>query len=199
MSGNSITTELFVALRTGDADSAGELFPRLYEDLRAVARQRLRQLRPGETLNTTALVHEAYIRLVDQSRVELQDRAHFLALASRAMRFVLVDYARARSAEKRGGGQAALTLDRVEVGSGEREERLVELDEALTRLAAFNPALAEVVEYRYFGGMTHEEIAGIRGCSVPTVKREWARARAWLLRDMTEEDGQDGSDAEPLT
>lgn len=181
---DSETTELFLSARAGDGEASERLISHLYEDLRGIARQRLRQLRPGQTLDTTSLVHEAYIRLVDGSRVDPRDRGHFLALASRAMRFVLVDHARSRGAEKRGGGAEAITLDRVQVAGGEEVEGLLELEEALEMLAGVSPRLAAVVEYRFFGGLTHEEIAGVTGQSVPTVKRDWARARAWLLREM---------------
>jgi RNA polymerase sigma factor (TIGR02999 family) len=177
------TLELLRAGRAGTA-SVEALFEQLYAELKAIARHRLRQLRPGDTLNTTALVHEAYLKLVDQSRAEPNDRTHFLALASRAMRFVLVDHARSRTAAKRGGREEPLTLDRVEVGADDRAEDLVQLHEALQRLAELDPRLAQVVEYRFFGGLGHEEIALVTGRSVPTVKRDWTRARTWLYREM---------------
>lgn len=181
---DSETTELLLSARSGDGEASERLIAHLYEDLRGIARQRLRQLRPGQTLDTTSLVHEAYIRLVDGNRVDPVDRGHFLALASRAMRFVLVDHARSRGAEKRGGGVEPVTLDRVQVAREEEVEGLLELEEALETLGRVSPRLAAVVEYRFFGGLTHEEIAGVTGQSVPTVKRDWARARAWLLREM---------------
>ena len=184
MSSDPLTTELLLSLRSGDGTASDQLVSRLYEDLRGIARQRLRQLRPGQTMDTTSLVHEAYIRLVDGSRVDPRDRGHFLALASRAMRFVLVDHARSRGAEKRGGGVEAITLERIQVAGSEEVEGLLELEEALETLSRVSPRLAAVVEYRFYGGLTHEEIAGVTGQSVPTVKRDWARARAWLLREM---------------
>jgi RNA polymerase sigma factor (TIGR02999 family) len=174
------------ARRSGDESVADELFARMYGELRDIARQKLRSFRPGETLNTTALVHEAYVRLVDQSRVEPADRAHFLALASRAMRFVLVDHARARHAAKRGGGAAHVRLDDIQVAADERAEDLLQLDAALGLLSEADARLAEVVEYRFFGGLSHEEIAAATGRSVPTVKRDWTRARTWLYRAMQE-------------
>jgi RNA polymerase sigma factor (TIGR02999 family) len=163
------------------------LFARMYGELREIAHRRLGGFRPGDTLNTTALVNEAYLKLVDQGAAGPQDRAHFLALASRAMRFVLVDHARTRGAAKRGGGAEVIPLDAVQVASAERGAELLELDEALDLLAGADPRLAEVVEMRFFGGLTHDEIAFATGRSVPTVKRDWTRARAWLFRVMRRE------------
>jgi RNA polymerase sigma factor (TIGR02999 family) len=176
------TLTLLRARRSGEDVDA--LFQQLYGELKTIARRRLRQLRPGETLSTTALVHEAYLKLIDQARAQPNDRAHFLALASRAMRFVLVDHARSRTAAKRGGKAEPVTLERVEVGAEDRAEDLLQLDEALGRLGALDPRLAEVIEYRFFGGLGHEEIAEVTGRSVPTVKRDWTRARTWLYREM---------------
>jgi RNA polymerase sigma factor (TIGR02999 family) len=156
----------------------------MYGELREIAHRRLRTFRPGETLNTTALVHEAYVKLIDQGRADLQDRAHFLALASRAMRFVLVDYARSRSAAKRGGGIEAVSFDDVQIPAVQRAEELLALDSALDVLAQADARLAEVVELRFFGGLSHDDIAHATGRSVPTVKRDWTRARAWLFRAM---------------
>jgi RNA polymerase sigma factor (TIGR02999 family) len=184
MSTHPNTLALLRACRSGDGSAVDLLFTRMYAELRAIAHQRLRSFRPGETLDTTALVHEAYVKLIDQGQAEPHDRAHFLALASRAMRFVLVDYARARSAAKRGGAAVAVPLDEVQVAADERAEDLLQLDEALRLLSAADARLAEVVEYRFFGGLTHEEIAQATGRSVPTVKRDWTRARAWLFRTM---------------
>jgi len=178
------STQLLLEARRGDREAMDRLYVHLYDDLRAVASRRLERFRPGQTLNTTALVHEAYLRLVDQTRVDFRDRAHFLALAARAMRFIVVDYARARSAEKRGGGEAPLPLDAVQLAAHERAGSLLALDEALRRLEAEDRRLGQVVELRFFGGLTHEELAEITGRSVPTVKRDWIRARAWLYRAM---------------
>jgi RNA polymerase sigma factor (TIGR02999 family) len=156
----------------------------VYDALRDVAHRRLRKHGFGETLGTTALVHESYLRLVDQARAGAQDRAHFLALASRAMRFILVDYARARTAEKRGGRNPDVPLDAVQLAADDSAVDLLELADALERLAAVDKRLGDVVEYRFFGGLTFDEIAEVTGLSVPTVKRDWARARAWLHRSM---------------
>jgi len=195
MNAPSGTTELLLELRGGDGAAFDRLFAQLYDELGAMARQRLGRVRPGQTLDTSALVHEAYLRLVDQTRVELQDRDHFLALAARTMRFIVVDHARARSAAKRGGDQIRLTLDRIPTGAGkvsgersdERAEDVVALDRALASLEAMDPRLGQVVELRFFGGLTHAEIARVTGRSIPTVKRDWTRARAWLYRYMTAE------------
>jgi RNA polymerase sigma factor (TIGR02999 family) len=179
------TLMLLQAARAGEPDAGARLFEHLYGDLRSIAHQRLRQFRPGQTLNTTSLVHEAYLRLVDQKRTDWRDRAHFLAVASRAMRFIVVDFARQRSAAKRGGANAAVPLDDVQVAARDGAYDVIDLDDALKRLAGWDPRLAEVVEYRFFGGLTHDEIAGITGRSVPTVKRDWVRARTWLYRAMS--------------
>lgn len=184
----SRTTQLVLASRAGDRSSFDGLFALVYDDLRRAAHQRLLRHRAGQTLSTTALVHEAYLRLVDESRVQWADRAHFLALASRAMRFVLIDYVRERTAGKRGGGAEAVPLDAVQLAAEERAVDLLVLDDALQQLSGYSPRLAELVEYRFFGGLTYEEIAEATGLSVPTVKRDWVRARAWLFQAM-----QDGS------
>jgi RNA polymerase sigma factor (TIGR02999 family) len=180
------TLALLRARASGDESAVAGLFERLYDELRQIAHQRLRSFRPGDTLNTTALVHEAYVRLVDPRRAQPADRAHFLALASRAMRFVLVDHARAKSAAKRGGGIGPVTLDDAQIATGERAYRLLELDQALTNLNEAAPRLGQVVELRFFGGLSHEEVAEVTGRSVPTVKRDWTRARAWLHRAIQE-------------
>jgi RNA polymerase sigma factor (TIGR02999 family) len=178
------TTQLLVDARAGDGDAFDRLFSHLYRELRSLARHRLRRLDAGETLSTTALVHEAYLRLMDQSRCDWQDRAHFLALAARAMRFVLIDYARARGAQKRGGGGQPIPLDAIQLAADVRAGDLVRLHEALEELATRDARLSRVVEYKFFGGLTFDEIAAVVGLSVPTVKRDWTRARAWLLRSL---------------
>jgi len=178
------TTQLLLEARGGDRAAFDRLYSHVYDALREVAHRRLLQYRPGETLDTTALVHEVYLRLVDQSRAGWQDRAHFFALTSRAMRFVVVDYARARTAAKRGGREADLPLDTVQVAADDRAEDVLALAEALEQLAGVSPRLGELVEYRYFGGLSFEEIADVTGRSVRTVKRDWTRARAWLYRSM---------------
>lgn len=184
MSGTPDTTQLLLDARAGDRAAFDRLFSHVYESLRVIAHQRLRAFRPGDTLDTGALVHEVFLRMVDQTRSGWQDKAHFFAIASRAVRYVLVDYARARSAAKRGGGRSAIPIDMVQIAADQRATDLLELTEALQELAGVSPRLGEVVDLRFFGGLTFEEIAEATGRSVPTVKREWARARTWLHRAM---------------
>lgn len=180
----SITTLLQDA-QASDPAAFDAVLPRVYDELRRIAHQRLRGRRPGQTLNTTALVHEAYLRLANQTHADWQDRAHFFAVASRAMRFIIIDYVRARTAEKRGGAQNDVPLDDVQVAAAdERAADLLTLDDALRQLAAVNERLGQLVEYRFFGGLTYQEIAEVTGRSVPTVKRDWARARTWLYRAL---------------
>ena len=178
------TTQLLRAARAGDREAFDRLFGHVYDDLRRIAHQRLQRHRRGETMSTTALVHEVYLRLVDQNGADARDRAHFFALAARAMRFILVDYARARVAKKRGGGAAVVPLEAIQVAADERAADVIALHEALDVLARRNERLSRMVEYRFFGGLSYEEIAEVVGCSVPTVKRDWGRARAWLYHSM---------------
>ncbi|NNF58760.1 MAG: RNA polymerase subunit sigma-70 [Rhodothermaceae bacterium] len=194
------TTQLLHDARGGNRAALDRLFPRLYDELRVLAHARLRRHRPGETLNTTAVVHEAFLKLTAGETPSVESRTHFFALASRAMRFVLISYARERTAQKRGGPQADLPLDEalaIAASGGAEAEALdlLHLDAALDRLAAVSERLAEVVEYRFFGGMAHEEIARATGRSVPTVKRDWRRARTYLFRFMRE--STSGSDDPP--
>lgn len=184
MSRTPDTTQLLLDARAGDRAAFDSLFSHVYESLRVIAHQRLRAFRPGDTLDTGALVHEVFLRMVDQTRSGWQDKAHFFAIASRAVRYVLVDYARARSAAKRGGGRSAIPIDMVQIAADQRATDLLELTEALQELAGVSPRLGEVVDLRFFGGLTFEEIAEATGRSVPTVKRDWARARTWLHRAM---------------
>ena len=174
----------------GHPDAADELYGRIYAELKEIAHRHLRRNGGWNTMGTTALVHETYLRLVAGADIEPTDRAHFLAIASRTMRFVLIDEARARAARKRGGDRHPVTLERM-VGlagaDGRGAEELIALDRALEALAERDRRLADVVDYRFFGGMTHEEIAEVTGRSVPTVKRDWRRARTWLYAEMTGE------------
>lgn len=162
------------------------LYAQVYDQLRRLAHDQRARQGASETLNTTALVHEAYLRLAESDAAAWNDRKHFLALAARAMRFVVVDHARARVAEKRGGGARAVSLDEEQLPPPDRAEELLAIDEALTRLEANDPRLGQLVQLRFFAGLDYEEISGVVGRSVPTVKRDWARARAWLYRFMTE-------------
>lgn len=187
MSSQPNTTQLLREVRGGSRTAFDDLYAHVYDDLRLAAHQRLGRYRSGQTLNTTALVHEAYLRLVDQSQMRWQDRAHFLALASRAMRFILIDHVRSRTAQKRGGADEDVPLEAVQVAVEDQAADLLALNEALEQLAAHSSRLAQLVEYRFFGGLTYEEIASVTQMSVPTVKRDWARARAWLFRAMQPE------------
>ncbi|MEX2528110.1 MAG: sigma-70 family RNA polymerase sigma factor [Gemmatimonadota bacterium] len=180
-------TRLLVEASQGDRSAMDQLLPLVYQEMKLLARSHLSRESQGHTLNATALVHEAYIRLVDQDRVEWQGRAHFFALASLAMRRILISHARARLSGKRGGGKAHVALDQIQEDalgqdflSDPQAEELLSLDEALEELKRFNPGGARVVEYRFFGGLPHREIAEVEGVSEVTVRRRWTAARAWL-------------------
>lgn len=176
--------DLLQRWREGDSSALEALVPIVYDDLRALAHRRLRAERPDHTFNTTALVHEAYLRLLDLRQIQWTDRAHFLAMASRTMRRVLVDYALRRRAAKRGGGEQPVSLtDDLPVPDRYVEE-VLDLDEALTGLEAVNARAASAIEYRYFGGLTLEETAEVLGLSLATVKRELQFARAWVARAL---------------
>ena len=168
----------------GDSDAVDRLFPLVYGELRRLARQRLRGERDG-TLSTTALVHEAYLKLVDQTRAQVVDRNHFYALASRVMRQILVDQARRRGAQKRGGDDAAIALDEAQVPAATPAAEVLAIDEALHQLGQLEPRLAQTVELRFFGGLSVEEAAAVLAVSVATVKRDWAKARLFLYDAMT--------------
>jgi len=178
-------TALLLQASLGDRAAMDQLLPLVYDQLRRMASSSLRRERPDHTLGTTGLVHEAYLRLVDQTRVGWRDRAHFYAVAALAMRRILVDYARRHRRAKRGGGQRPVSLDEGAVSLDERAENIVALDEALTRLAELNPRLSRIVECRFFGGLTEEEIAEALGVTTRTVKRDWAKARGWLYQELT--------------
>jgi RNA polymerase sigma factor (TIGR02999 family) len=178
-------TGLLLRASGGDPGAMDQLLPYVYDELRRIARRALRWESPDHTLGTTALVHEAYLKLVDQTRVGWRDRAHFYAVAALAMRRILVDYARRHRRTKRGGGQRPVSLDEGAVSLDERAENLVALDEALTRLSELNPRLSRIVECRFFGGLTEEEIAEALGVTARTVKRDWAKARGWLYQELT--------------
>jgi RNA polymerase sigma factor (TIGR02999 family) len=178
-------TSLLVAWSEGDDSALAQLVPRVYDELRRIAHRHLRAERPGRTLQTTALVHEAYLRLVDTRRVRWESRAHFLSVAAQAMRRILVDAARARGARKRGGGVAVEALDEAAAVAPQREASLVALDDALTALAEVDPRKSRVVELRYFGGLSVEETAAVLRVSPETVHRDWRVAKAWLLRELS--------------
>ena len=182
-------TEALGALRNGAPDAMDRLAPLVYERLRRIAHRQLRAEPVGHTLSTTALVHEAYLRLVDQTRAEWQDRGHFFAVASGAMRRILVDYARRYRAARRGGGEDGapvrpISLDNTEIPAAERADALVALDEALERLGRLDERQARVVECRFFGGLSEAETAAALGISQRTVAREWVTARGWLYQEL---------------
>ena len=183
-SDRSEVTTLLSQWSAGDASARDQLIPLVYDRLRRLAHQRLRAASTEHSLNTTALVHEAYLRLVDAPRLALPDRAHFLALVSQVMRRLLVDRARARAAAKRGGGKPTVELDEALWISDEDPEATAELDAALTRLEALNPRQSQILEHRYFGGLSLEETAAVLGVSLATVKRELRSARAWLALEL---------------
>jgi len=179
-------TDLLRAWASGNQAALDELLPLVYDDLRRQARRYMRAQPAGHTLQTTALVHEAYLRLVGQSPVEWKGRAHFFGVAAKAMRSILVDHARARGAAKRGGSARAITLDEAGVIAGPQASvDVLALDEALGRLAELDARKSQLVELRYFGGLGIDEAATVLGISPATVKREWTTARAWLRRELS--------------
>ena len=180
-SANHLTDLLLRGRPSGGVDG---LVPLVYEELRAMADRQMRAEDTGHTLSPTALVHEAYMRMVDQTRVQWQNRAHFFAIASQAMRRVLMDHARRHQAGRRGGGLRPLTLDEVQIPLQERADVLVALDDALRRLEGLDPRMARVVELRFFGGLTEPETAEVLGVTERTVRRDWVKAKGWLLREL---------------
>ena len=182
MSAQPITADVLSELRTRKQGALDQLIPLVYNELRVIAHRQLAVQARGGTLSTTALVHEAYLKMVDQSHSDWCDRAHFLAVASLAMRHVLVDRAKARSTLKRGGERRRITLDDAHIAVDDQPEALLQLDEAMNHLAELQPRLARVVECRFFGGLTEEEIAEALGVTVRTVQRDWAKARMLLQR-----------------
>ena len=174
----------------GDPGAVEKLVPLVYDELRRIAAAHLRRERPDHTLQPTALVNELYLKLLGQREMALHDRAHFLSVAARLMRQILVDHARAHRAEKRAGRLTRVTLDDRRVPSPERDVDLLALDDALGRLAEKDPQLARLVELRFFGGLTNPETAAVLGVSRATVEREWDTAKAWLLRQMTKDAGR---------
>jgi RNA polymerase sigma factor (TIGR02999 family) len=179
-------TQLLLQWRSGDQSALEQLMPLVYEELRRLARQCMRGERAGHTLQTTALVNEAYLRLVNSSRVHWQDRAHFFAIASQLMRRVLVDEARRRRNLKRGGQYTRVEIDEMELNAPPRDFDLLALDEALDKLADFAPRKGKVVELRFFGGLSIEETALVLAISTDIVKREWRTAKLWLLQELSE-------------
>lgn len=182
-------TQLLLAWGQGDQAALERLLPLVYEEMRQIAHHHMRRQRPDHTLQTTALVNEAYLRLVDAQRVQWQNRVHFFALAAQAMRHILVDLARARGNQKRGGGATQVALEEALIVSAERGADVLALDEALQTLAKLNARQSQIVELRYFGGLSEEETAAVLQLSPRTVRRDWSLARAWLYRELNR--GQD--------
>ena len=177
-------TELLLQIDGGGSDVVDRLFPKVYGELQRIAASRLRAEGVGHTLRATALVHEAYLRLVNQRRVDWNDRAHFFAIAARAMRRVLLDYAAERNAQKRGGGQQLVTLGEESAGHETDLDEILALDQAMTRLSDVDERAARVVELRFFAGMKLVEIAAVLGISLATAERDWRAARAFLTEKL---------------
>jgi RNA polymerase sigma factor (TIGR02999 family) len=186
-------TRMLIDWSGGDRNVAERLMPLVYEELRGLARQYLQREREDHTLQATGLVHEAYLRLVDQTTTTWRDRAHFFAVAAGVMRRVLVDYARKHRAAKRGGGLEKIQLDEAVLLLPERDVDLVALDEVLKDLEKLDPRQSQTVELRFFGGLTVEEVAEVLGISPRTVKREWRLARAWLRREIKNDGNADNN------
>lgn len=188
MSSNSSgeITQMLLELTDGNADAVDQILPHIYDELRRLAGSYLRRERSDHTLQPTALVHEAYMKLIDQRQVKWQNRAHFFGIAAQVMRRILMDHARKHLANKRGGDAEILPLEEeIFVVSPDKSNELLALDEALERLAKMDPPKARVVELRYFGGLSIEETAEVMGISVPTVNRHWKFAKAWLHSELT--------------
>lgn len=169
----------------GDKKALDDLMPLVYDELRRLAHRHLARERPGHTLQTTALVNEVYLKLVNERSMRWQDRSHFFAVAGQLMRFILVDYARSQNREKRGGGAQQVTLDEALAVSQEQAEDMLALDEALRRLAAFDKRKSQIAELRFFAGLSIDETAAVLSVSVETVKRDWRLARAWLGNELS--------------
>jgi RNA polymerase sigma factor (TIGR02999 family) len=184
-------TGLLQAWRDGDRDALDQLVPMVYDELRRIAHRYMRRQAAGQTLQTTAVVHEAYMRLAGQDKVAWQNRAHFYGVCAQVMRSLLVDRARARGAEKRGGGQYKVSISDGIAASNNPDIDIVALDDALERFAAIDPRKARIVELRYFGGLTVEETAAFLDLSPITIKREWLKAKAWLYNELRQENGDD--------
>jgi RNA polymerase sigma factor (TIGR02999 family) len=180
-------TDLLLRASAGDPGAVASMFPLVYDELRRLAHRHLSHEPSGRTLGTTELVHEAYLRLIDQTRVQWTGRTHFMAVAATAMRRILVDRARARRSLKRGGARPPVSLDAVDLATDERADMLVALDDALDQLLELDARQARVVECRFFGGMTEEETAEALGIGLRTAKRDWAKAKSWLYRALVEQ------------
>jgi RNA polymerase sigma factor (TIGR02999 family) len=185
-------SELLIAWGNGNQNALEQLVPLVYEELRRLAHRYMRRERPGHSLQTTAVVHEAYLRLIDQKHVEWQNRVHFFAIAAQMMRRILITHAQSHAYAKRGGRTFKVSLDEAAILSKERAGELIALDAALKSLTAIDPRRSQVVELRFFGGLSNEEIAEVLKISTNTVTRDWNVAKAWLHREMSKEQ-EDGS------
>lgn len=179
-------TDLLAYWRNGGTDAMQRLMPLVYDELRRLAHRQRGRVNPGDTLTTTTLVHEAYLKLVDQTRADFHDRSHFLAVAAMAMRQIIIDHARERQAQKRGGGRHQVDLDDNVLAVESQAQELLELDEALKQLAQVDGRLAQVVQCRFFGGLTEEETAEALGVTARTVRRDWTKAKALLYARLKE-------------
>jgi RNA polymerase sigma-70 factor, ECF subfamily len=177
-------TQLLADWSEGDGGALEKLTPLVYEELRRLAHRYMQGQRPNHTLQTTALVNEAYLRLVDQTKLSFANRSHFFAVAATAMRQILVNHAKAQQRQKRGGGAGKVELDTAAVASPEQAQTVLDVDEALERLALLDPRKAQVVELKYFGGLNQDEIADLLKISAVTVRRDWVFARAWLYTEL---------------
>jgi RNA polymerase sigma factor (TIGR02999 family) len=186
-------TQVLLSWNDRDANAAERLMPLVYDELRRLARSYLQRERSDHTLQATGLVHEAYLRLVDQSTTSWQNRAHFFSVAAQVMRRILVDHARARQAAKRGGVREKLQFDEELAASDERAVDLISLDDALQELVAFDDRKSRIVELRFFGGLTMEEIAEVLEISPRTIRREWRLAKAWLRREIMKGESPHGA------
>ena len=184
---NVSVTELLANARSGDASALANVFPLIYHELQRLAQLQLQREPDGHTLSPTALVHEAYMRLIDYNRMEWTGRAHFLAVAATAMRRILVDHARSHRSIKRGGELRRVPIESVDMATDDRAELLIAVDDALGKLREVDARQAQVVECRFFGGMTEEETAEALGIGLRTAKRDWAKAKVWLHREIAAE------------
>jgi RNA polymerase sigma-70 factor (ECF subfamily) len=178
-------TQLLAEWSDGNQSALDELYPLVYEELHRLARRYMSRERKGHTLQTTALINEAYVRLVDQRNVHWANRSHFFAISAQIMRRILIDHARRHAYAKRGGGAQQVSLEEVAIVANEKSAEIIRLDEALTTLAKMDPRRCHVVELGYFGGLSNEEIAGVLNVSENTVTRDWNLARAWLHQQLT--------------
>ena len=185
---SSPVTDLLIRARSGDSSALANVFPLIYQELRGLAEHQLRHEPTGHTLSPTALVHEAYVRLIDYTRMPWTGRAHFMAVAATAMRRILVDHARGQRSLKRGGTRRRISIDAIQLGTEDQVELLLAIDTALEKLKAHHARQAQVVECRFFGGMTEEETAEALGVGLRTVKRDWARAKGWLYHELSDGD-----------